>query len=219
MSLRRHSDHLYRSELLLSEPWLEHAFGTAIASPVHPYLTLKQVHSATVVEAGDWHEQIEGDALICRTPGTGIAIKTADCVPILLADPVTRSVAAVHAGWRGTISGIAGAVVSEMAQRYGTKPADLVAALGPSIQECCFEVGADVGVLFREIFPERNDWRDGDRVDLQEANRRILLRAGLRGECVSLANPCTACGGEEFHSWRRDRVKGRRMYAAIRILP
>lgn len=219
MSLRRDPDLLYRSELLLAEPWLEHAFGTALASPPSPYLTLKQTHSTKVVDAGEWRAGMAGDAIICRTAGTGIAVKTADCVPILLADPVTRTVAAVHAGWRGTISGIAGAAVSEMAQKFGARPEHLLAALGPSIQECCFEVGAEVGVLFREIFPERDAWRDGDRVDLQEANRRLLVKAGLRQERIGLAAPCTACGGEEFHSWRRDRAAGRRMYAAIRILP
>lgn len=218
MSIRRSPDQLYRSARLSAEPWLTHAFGTAAASPPEPYLLLKQVHSARVIDAADWHDGIEADALTTATPGLPVAVKTADCVPILLADPVRRAVAAVHAGWRGTISGIAGAAVDEMRQRYGTRPADLIAAFGPSIQSCCFEVGADVGEQFRSIFPERHTWRDGDHADLQEANRRILVRAGLDPARITTAGACTCCGGPEFHSWRRDRTAGCRMYASIAVL-
>lgn len=217
MSLNRCSDELYRSELLASQPWLDHAFGTARANPAPPFLTLKQVHSVRVIEASEWREGLEADAIISREEGVRIGIKTADCVPILIADPRNRAVAAVHAGWRGTVGDICSAAVSEMRARFGTRPEDLLAALGPSAGGCCYEVGFEVGTLFREVFPERKDWRDGMNVDLQEANRRLLVAAGLRDSNIRLSQLCTICAGDEFHSWRRDRKQGSRMYAVIEI--
>lgn len=217
MSIRRSADALYRSVRLDAEPWLTHAFGTAAAHPPEPFLVLKQVHSDRVIDARDWTASVEADGLVTNAPGVAIAVKTADCVPILIADPVRRAVAAVHAGWRGTVDGIASVAVAALARNYGSRPQDLIVALGPSIQLCCFEIGTDVGVLFRQIFPERHNWRDGDHVDLQEANRRLLAAAGVLPANISTATACTCCGGEEFHSWRRDRRTGCRMYASIAI--
>ena len=218
MSLYRCSDDLYRCGLFDSQPWLDHAFGTARANPSGPFLTLKQVHSARVVEASEWHESLEADAILSRAPGVRIGVKTADCLPILIADPLNRAVAAVHAGWRGTVANISAAAVTGMRARYGSRPEDLLATIGPCIGGCCYEVGSDVGCLFREVFPERQDWRAGMRLDLAEANRRLLLGAGLRDSNVCLSQLCTVCMGDEFHSWRRDRKTGCRMYTVIGVL-
>lgn len=217
MSVTRGTDGFYRSSLLDEEPWLEHAFGTAQAVHARPYLTLKQIHSTRVVTLDEWHEGVQADGLISQTAAVTLAVKTADCVPVLIADSRNRAVAAVHAGWRGTAGGIAAAAVVTLQREHGSDPGELLVALGPSIQQCCFEVGAEVGVLFRQIFPERNNWQDGDHIDLQEANRRVLLRAGVRRSNISSATACTCCGGPEFHSWRRDRTIGCRMYSTIAI--
>jgi hypothetical protein len=150
-------------------------------------------------------------------PSVRIAVKTADCVPILLADPVRRVVAAVHAGWRGTVDEIAARSVRALESRYGSSPANLLAAFGPSIGPCCFEVGPEVAPLFQSIFPERRDLSERTRIDLREANRRILLAAGLGASNIAHHAPCTHCGGDEFYSWRRDRVKGQRMYSVIGV--
>jgi hypothetical protein len=218
VTLRRSPDGLWHSPLLKSQPWLEHAFGTAAAQPAEGFLILHQVHGTEMVDASDWRPHCPADALVTTKQGVRIAVKTADCVPILLADPVKRVVAAVHAGWRGTADGIAAASVAALTERYGSRPEDLLAALGPSIGPCCFEVGPDVAPRFAAIFPDRDDLHGRTKIDLREANRRLLVKAGLTEGKIAPDAPCTCCGGAEFHSWRRDRVKGQRMFAVIGIL-
>lgn len=217
MTLRRSPDGLWQSPLLLSQDWLEHSFGTALASPAEGFLVLHQVHGTQLVDACEWQPHLSADALATDRPATRIAVKTADCVPILLADPVKRVVAAVHAGWRGTAAGIAAHAVDAVVKRYGCRPADLLAAFGPSIGECCFEVDPDAGLAFQTMFPERDDLDRRTRVDLREANRRLLIQAGLDAARITHEAPCTCCGGAEFHSWRRDRLPGKRMFAVIEI--
>ena len=133
----------------LDFPWLKHGFGMRDSVPPAELTTAKQIHSARVLDAcGRKSEQIgEGDAIISAEPGIVIGIRTADCVPILLADPVTRMVACVHAGWRGTAANIIGATVDELRSR-GCRAADLCVAIGPSIGSCCYEVSADVAHRF-----------------------------------------------------------------------
>lgn len=219
MSIVRSPQGYYLSTLLQLEPWLSHAFGTAAAAPPHVYLVLKQVHSRDVLLAGECGPDSEGDGLITNEPGLFVAAKSADCVPLLLADPVHRVVAAVHAGWRGSLTNIAAAAVSRMRHEFGSRPQDLRAALGPSIGPCCFEVGPEVAVQFRDVFSERDDLDRRTTIDLWEANRRHLRQAGLAGDRIDTRPPCTCCGGDEFYSWRRDHVAGQRMFAAIGRLP
>jgi polyphenol oxidase len=217
VTLRRDPDQLYRSPLLEAEPWLEHAFGTAAAVPPGPFFALKQVHSARVAGAGEWNEALEADGLVAARPGERIAVKSADCVPILFADPVRRAVAAVHAGWRGTLAGVAAAGVEALVRQFGSRPEDLRVALGPSIGPCCFEVGPEVSVLFRYKFPDWDTMAGRVNVDLREANRLILIDKGVPAEQIAANVPCTCCGGSEFFSWRRDRQTGQRMFAVIGI--
>lgn len=217
MSLIRTPDGFYRSPLLEAESWLHHAFGAAGAVPINGCLTLRQVHSARVVAAREWSETLEADGLVTARPGERIAVKTADCVPILIADPVRRAVAAVHAGWRGTLAGVAAAAVEALRRYHGSDPQDLLAAFGPSIGPCCFEVGGEVSALFRFIFPERNGLGSKTHLDLREANLRILIAQGVSAGRVSPHAPCTCCGGAEFYSWRRDRRQGERMFSEIGV--
>jgi hypothetical protein len=203
---------------LLRESWLAHAFGTAQAAPLDGFLLLHQTHGTKLVDASDWHPGCSGDALATSSPDIRIAVKTADCVPILLADPVRRVVAAVHAGWRGTAAGIAMQSVTALEQRYACRPQDLLAAFGPSIGPCCFEVDPDAGLRFLSIFPERSDLHQRTTIDLREANRRFLIQAGLAPANIHTKAPCTCCGGAEFYSWRRDRVTGQRMFSVIAIV-
>ena len=214
---------LWRSPLLDAEEWTDHAFGTALARPPGEWLELKQVHSTRVAACEEWREGLEADALVAAAPRTRLAIKTADCLPILLADPRALVVAAVHAGWRGSAAGIAIRAVEAMARLHGSRPDDIRAAFGPSIGVCCFEVGPEVAAQFIEWFPERNDLDRRTRVDLPEANRRQLVAAGLRPDRIAHQAPCTVCGGTlpgggEFHSWRRAHRTGVRMHSLIWIL-
>ena len=222
-NLHRCPDGLWRAPILQAQPWLGHAFGTASTNPPGELLELQQIHSACVFECSEWHAELEGDGLIVDRPGAAIAVKSADCLPILLADPVNRIAAAVHAGWRGTLAELAARAVEKMTAVSGCRAGNIIAAFGPSIRLCCFEVGPEVALKFRPWFPE---WDDLDRhahIDLPEVNRRQLLSAGLLAERIAAGAPCTVChphsaGVQEFHSWRRDHKTGARMRSAIWLL-
>jgi YfiH family protein len=152
----------------------------------------------------------EGDALLENTPGAVVAIQTADCLPILLVDERQRAVAAVHAGWRGTVAGIAQRAVEAMRGQFGSKPMDLHAAIGPGIGPCCYEVGPEVAAQFGQ--PGRA------HVDLGQANRRQLMDAGVTPERIYASNLCTMCRSEEFESFRRDQEAAGRLYSFAGIL-
>ncbi len=218
------ADGVLKAPILDAFPWLTHGFGTRLSAewPERGFtggalVRLKQVHSNRVVDAGSIpHGMIEeGDALVAARPGTLVSVRTADCIPILIADPRSHAVAAIHAGWRGTVAGIAGATILSMRRLFDSVPEDLVAAIGPGIGPCCFEVGPEVSAQFQETFPERADLGLHTSVDLAEANRRKLIGGGLIPGNILIDARCTRCEGHLFHSWRRDGAKAGRMTAAI----
>jgi YfiH family protein len=218
---RLDSVNVYRASELEELPWLEHGFGTRLSPPEWPALaqlsTLRQIHSNQVLEADHAGCLGQGDALISNRPGVTLAVRTADCLPILLADPRNRAVAAVHAGWRGTVARIVPQTVQAMVERFGTRPDDLLVAIGPGIGPCCFEVGPDVATQFAPFFPERNDLGEFTRIDLAETNRRQLRRNdGTLGQ-VATADLCSFCRSDLFLSYRRDREKAGRMISVIGI--
>lgn len=171
---------------------------------------LRQVHGAAVRTA-PWEGTPEADAGIASSAGHLLGIETADCLPVLLVDPVRRTVGAAHAGWRGTVARVAPAAVGAMVAE-GSRPGDLVAALGPSIGACCYEVGPDVEEAFG---PEgARFFRPGPRgrahVDVRAANRAQLVEAGLRDEAIHDVLDCTFCAPGYF-SYRRDGKGAGRM--------
>ncbi len=211
---------MYRARELESLTWLEHGFGTRLAGSwtPGPPVWVRQIHSAKCVPAEGVYGCLgQADALISNTPGVYLTIRTADCVPVLLADVNRRTVAAVHAGWRGTVQVIVQAAVRALEERYGSRAEDLVAAIGPGICKNCYEVGPEVAVQFEKWFPERTDLKARTNLDLVEANRRQLVEAGLDPSRIFTGAPCTSCSPQEFHSWRRDHVKTGRMVAAVAI--
>jgi YfiH family protein len=152
------------------------------------------------------------DALITACGGAMLAMRFADCVPVLLYDTVHQAVGLAHAGWQGSAAGIAGRTVQAMTQAFGTRPQDLLAGIGPSIGRCCYEVGQPVIQHFSARFPW---WREvvtdhagSLYLDLWAANRRQLLDAGLPAEQVAVAGICTACHPEDFYSHRREHRHG-----------
>jgi YfiH family protein len=193
-------------------PWLEHGFGTRSSADWPPALglaTLKQIHSNTVLVADRPGVIGEGDALITNRPGITLAIRTADCLPILIADPRNRAVAAVHSGWRGTVLEIAPQTVRAMQDRFGSRPEDLVVVVGPGIGGCCFEVGPEVAEQFG---------RSGrTRIDLAETLRRQMGRNDGTPRQFASAGLCTVCRADLFHSYRRDREAAGRMVSVIGI--
>jgi YfiH family protein len=196
---------------LQSLEFIDFHFGTRHSSPPDDVVTLHQVHSTRVVANHGQARRLEdGDGLIENQTGIAIGVKTADCVPVLLADPVRRAVAAIHAGWRGTGGGIVAAAVRAMAAEFGTKASDIHAAIGPSIGVCCYEVGPEVAREFGVIAPGHV------HLDLRQLNARQLEAAGVRGEKISISSDCTRCMAE-YHSFRRDREAAGRMISWIRI--
>jgi hypothetical protein len=194
-------------------------------------VTCRQVHEDNV-EVIDALPRVppRADAIITSTPGIYPAIKTADCLPILLLDPVHRVAAAIHAGWRGTVLRLARKVVRMMKSRYGTNPTDLIAGLGPAIGPCCYEVDEVVLKPFRENFPQAerfivksNNLRDRSkeslRLDLVGANRFELIQEGMLATNINSTELCSSCKSDLFFSYRRDGIKSGRHLAVTGFIP
>jgi len=203
---------------------------------------LRQIHSDLIhlVERVPEHP-LAGDGLITRTPGLLLAIKTADCLPVLIVDPRQRAVAAFHEGWRGTIRRIVEKGVGEMRRRCGSEPGALLAAIGPGIHRCCYKVGEEVREQFATQFAYADELFEVHRadssvvherypllfltarapghselpqkilLDLVEANRRQLLDAGVPAGNISASEFCSACRTDLFFSYRKEGPTGRMM--------
>jgi len=192
----------------------------------HDIVSPHQVHGTrvVVVSEGDRGKVIpETDALIAESGNLHLMLRFADCVPLFFYDPVQRAVGLAHAGWRGTLEGVAQATVAAMAESFGSRPHDLVAGIGPAIGPCCYEVGEDVAQRVRASFGLGAGATDGgilarranDRwhLDLWEANRRQLERAGVHR--MEVAEMCTACRRDEWFSHRAEQGKTGRWGAVI----
>ena len=190
--------------------------AAALGLPEGRLVLSKQVHGAdirlvTAADAGKglWRPgDYEADGLMTQEPELPLVVFSADCIPLLLADPVRRAVAAVHAGWRGTAQGIAARAVEEMGRAFGTRPEDLVAAIGPGIGPCCFETDGDVpqamtAAMGREAAPYLRRAGEKWQVDLKGLNLRQLTLAGVAAERIDICPLCTACHPELYWSHRR----------------
>lgn len=176
---------------------------------------LRQVHGCAVASA-PWVEPPDADASLTSRPGALLAIETADCLPILIVDSARRRVAAAHAGWRGTVARVAQAAVRSLVAA-GSEPRQLVAALGPSIGPCCYEVGPEVEEAFGE--PGRRFFVAGEKerkhLDVAAANRQQLQEAGLLEENIERIDFCTRCREDLFFSYRRDGANAGRMISVV----
>lgn len=212
---------ILREESLDRFPWLVHGFGGRREIPAFSEFqaaAVRQVHSRhVVVVRGEGGALGEGDALVTSQAGILLTIRTADCVPVLLVDPVSAAVAAVHAGWRGIVAGILPRAVEVMEAEFGTRPDALLAAIGPCIRQESYEVGPEVAEQFQSLFPERGDLRGRARVDLAGSCARQLVRAGVREQVISDCGRCTYRDSALFHSYRRDREAAGRMTAFVGI--
>jgi polyphenol oxidase len=268
---------LLTADRLAEIPWLVHGFSTraggtsdsaraveqnrgklrrALGVPQLPLVTLQQIHSdiahlVTAIPAVQPTDSAagapRGDALLTRAPRVLLGVQAADCVPVLLADTVTHAVAAVHAGWRGTLARVVSKTVGRMRLEFGTRPADLVAAIGPAIGRCCYEVGPEVAQAFHTQFASAAEWFDGpfDRLcqgaepnflpwlsmappghdppaervqlDLHAANRWQLLDAGVPTRHIATSAICTACRTDLLFSYRREGPETGRQAGVIGI--
>ena len=211
-------------------------------------ITLRQIHSDVAhMFSKPSAEPRQGDALLCSQPGLLLAIQTADCVPILLADPRHRVVAAVHAGWRGTLARVAAKALGRMQLEFGTRPQDVIAALGPAIGPCCYEVGPEVAHAFATQFAAAAEWFEGPferlatgeepnplpwltmmppghhpppervRLDLRAANRWQLMDVGLSPRNIAVSTLCTGCRTDLFFSYRKEGSGTGRLMSVIGI--
>jgi hypothetical protein len=219
-------------------------FQSALGAKDLKLISLKQIHSDVIHLFNSAPTEIcQGDAAASNRPGLLLGMQTADCVPILLVDPKKRAVAAVHAGWRGTLARIVVKAIGQMQMQFRTKPADLLAAIGPSIGGCCYEVGTEVATQFLSQFAEAPDWfdefRTGDEpnpvqwlnmmppghqpppknvlLDLKKANRAQLLIAGVREQNIFVSDLCTACRRDLLFSYRKEGARSGRLMSVIGI--
>jgi YfiH family protein len=217
---------------------------SALAANELALVSLKQFHSDVVCSCSAASiEPRSADASITNTPNLLLGIQTADCVPILLLDPKKRAVAAVHAGWRGTLQRIVEKTTGRMEMEFKTNPSDLLAAIGPAIGGCCYEVGTEVAAAFHSQFSSASEWfdelRTGDepnplqwlnqfppghqpppknvRLDLRNANRAQLLSAGLNPQNIFVSDLCTACRPDLLFSYRKQGSESGRMMSVIGI--
>ncbi|HEY2119668.1 MAG TPA: peptidoglycan editing factor PgeF [Candidatus Acidoferrum sp.] len=219
-------------------------FQSAVAAKDFSLVPLEQIHSDLIhsissVPADPSH----GDGSITNNPNLLLSVQTADCVPILLVDPKKRAVAAIHAGWRGTLARIVEKSVGRMQQEYGSKPSDLLAAIGPSIGPCCYEVGVELVTKFTAQFADASEYfdepRTGDEpnpiqwlnmkppghqpppknvhLDLRKANVSQLKSVGVRAANIYVSDLCTACNTNMLFSYRREGPLSGRLMAVIGI--
>lgn len=236
--LERAAPHLFttRQLELSSEEDLARLAAAVGATRV---VMLTQVHGRAVVtvRAGETlpDGRPEADALVSNAPGVAIAVRAADCVPVLIADRGTGAVAAVHAGWRGTAARASVAALEAMADAFGSRAPDLIVAIGPSIGRCCYEVGTDVVDAFaaagherylidrwfsslpprRGVFPPALGGVEALHLDVAGANRDQLVLAGVPEDQIFVAGLCTAEHLDVLTSYRAEKAQAGRLAAAI----
>jgi polyphenol oxidase len=196
----------------------------ALGKDPDSFFDVWQVHGAhTVLATGPRLPEVphqKADIILTNTPGVTLLMRFADCVPILLHDPVKKVIGIVHAGWQGTVLGTAKVAVEAMQSRFGTQPVDILAAIGPSIGPDHYQVGPDVVARVRDAFSEDsstllNDKSDSSYFDLWAANRLILERAGVAQ--IDLAEICTACHVHDWYSHRAEHGQTGRFGAIIAL--
>jgi YfiH family protein len=170
-------------------------------------------------------ERPEADAILTNKKGLAIGVLTADCVPVILVDPVKEVVGIVHAGWRGTVAEICGKAVTNMRDHFGSHTEDISAAIGPSIGPCCYEVGEEVAAnfltgSFQEKVVVTNRAGGRGKLDLRKANRLLLLESGVEEGNISVSPLCTSCNTDLFFSYRREGAPtGRQLSFVVMNVP
>lgn len=198
----------------------------------------KQVHGANVALVAAAHRGRafdDTDALVTNDPDTPLVILTADCAAVVLFDPAHAAIGIAHAGWRGAVNRVAAATVERMGTAFGSRPGALVAAIGPSIGPCCYEVGAEVIEAVTAAFPDHaaellqepdmasaGSFRasvneDRKHFDLWRANERVLMDAGVREDRIEVSGLCTACRTDLFYSHRAERGNTGRFGAIVML--
>lgn len=207
-------------------------FCAAIGADDNNVVMTTQIHSTVIrpvtfadVETDSYDRwEHECDGLITDIPGLALTVFSADCIPVLLYDPIKRVIAAVHAGWRGTAGDIAGKAVGMMQSGYGSDPSNILAAIGPGISQCHFETHSDVpdamtGALDELVSPYITPLGTGKfQVDLKGINAALLRRRGLSADHIDISTDCTACLSDKYWSHRVTQGKRGSQAAIIQLL-
>jgi YfiH family protein len=223
--------------------------GVATGRKIWPLISQRQIHSDLIHRVDRAPERpLAGDGLITGTSGLLLAVQTADCLPVIVVDKKKRAVGVFHAGWRGTVKRIVEKGVGEMRRYFGSDPRNLIAAIGPGVQGCCYEVGEEVRIkfgmqfayadkLFREIkesdpvrekypllfltarAPGHSELPVKIFLDLVEANRRQLIDAGVPAKNIDASAPCTACHTGLLFSYRAEKGVTGRLMAVVGVKP
>lgn len=199
-----------------------------------PVVQMHQVHEVNVarVDRPDvTRDELQGyDALVTDVPGVCIGVRSADCIPVLLYDPVRKAAAAIHSGWRGTVTKVCRRAITTMKIEYGTCASDLHAVIGPGICRDCFQVGQEVAVAFRDaLFDMEAIWdfrgprvegdiSGGHHIDLPEACRQTLLDCGVKSENIQVSGLCTYERTDILYSARKEGNQTGRIITAVKIL-
>ena len=205
--------------------------ASSLGISIDDFITLRQIHSNKVIpiksrddiEHIKNHENNHADALVTNLAGIYLIVQVADCLPILLFDPVQKVTAAVHAGWRGTVKKIVRETIRMMTGEFGCAPENILAGIGPSIGPCCYEVGDDVVREVTENLSNADkllkDSPSGEKkhLDLREANSQELTEAGLIDANIEQAGICTCCNSDEFYSYRCGSGRAGRFWAGIML--
>ena len=176
---------------------------------------LDQIHSDSIyIYDGEIHQ---GDGIITNKKDIGIGIFTADCVPVLMYDEKKQIIAAVHSGWKGTLSKITSSAIDRMIDKYGSNPEDITALIGPHNRVCCYEVGKEVAAEFLQdpLYGSDNVIVNG-KLNLEKCIKRQLMNKGIKEANIQVVEICTYCNTEyEMHSYRKSRVLSGRMFSFI----
>jgi len=184
--------------------------------PVEEVAYLSQIHS-DLVYINDFRGR-EGDALITDKPGVAIGVFTADCVPVIIYDPVHKAAAAVHSGWKGTYSLIVSKTIDKMHSAFGSVPADLKVIIGPNMRECCYEVSEELIRKFRDSETYRNtDAFKGRKLSMEKCIMKQLEDQGVQAQNVEVTGLCTSCSSEELYSYRNGETE-KRLFSFIYII-
>ena len=216
------AENVRQNRFLLSE---------SLGTPLDWFVFPRQTHSDNIaivdksmVGKGAFSREdalTDTDALICNIPHIFIVTQVADCVPILLLDPVKGAIAAIHAGWRGTVRKIVSKTIEAMSKNFGTEAKDLIAGIGPSIGSCCYNVGTELKDQFSHISNSQMFFQNKDNqlfLDLWQANKNQLIEAGVFDENIEIAGICTKCNHETFFSSRHGNGDTGRLVAGIMLM-
>ena len=192
-------------------------FFSSLGIPLAEVAKSHQVHSANILKV-ESAGRFEGfDALITNLPNIQLAVTVADCTPILIFDPAEKAVAAIHAGWRGTVAEITKKTVEMMASEYGTLPENCYAYVGTCIDECSFEVGEDVAQHFESAFKRWDEEKSKFFVDLKASNKTQLLNTGIPDKNIEISPYSTVINNDTYFSYRFENGLTGRMLATIGI--